>query len=30
MASSDTTRASEGILGDDKREKRDEIIEMLR
>ena len=30
MASTDTTRASEGILGEDQREKRDEIIEMLR
>jgi bacterioferritin len=29
MASTDATRASEGILGDDQREKRDEIIEML-
>ncbi len=29
MATTDTTRASEGILGDDQRAKRDEIIEML-
>jgi bacterioferritin len=30
MAATDTTRATEGILADDQREKRDEIIEMLR
>jgi bacterioferritin len=29
MATTGTTRASEGILGDDQRAKRDEIIEML-
>jgi len=29
MAAADTTRASEGILGEDQRAKRDEIIEML-
>ena len=29
MATADTTRASEGILGDVQRSKRDEIIEML-
>jgi bacterioferritin len=29
MATTDTTRASEGILGDDQRAKREEIIEML-
>ncbi len=29
MATTDTTRASEGILGEDQRAKRDEIIEML-
>jgi bacterioferritin len=30
MAITDTTRAAEGILGDDQQAKRDEIIEMLR
>jgi bacterioferritin len=30
MATTDTTRATEGILADDQRAKRDEIIEMLR
>ena len=30
MASPDTTRASEGILGEDQRSKREEIVEMLR
>jgi bacterioferritin len=29
MAATDSTRATEGILADDRREKRDEIIEML-
>jgi bacterioferritin len=29
MATADTTRGTEGILGDDQRTKRDEIIEML-
>src|SRR3954447_20878894 len=29
MAATDSTRATEGILADDQREKRDEIIEML-
>src|SRR3954453_5120387 len=30
MAATDSTRASEGILGDDQQGKREEIIEMLR